>query len=64
MFWLTGKLGRAWVGAWVDAWCGAWGMVVVMWGMMCWGRGDCICILPGLVRLDLWEEQLVDPPIH
>ena len=23
-FWLTGKLGRAWVGAWVGAWRGAW----------------------------------------
>ena len=27
-FWLTGKLGRAWVdawcGAWHGAWCGAW----------------------------------------
>ena len=34
---LTGKLGRAWVGAWDGAWVGAWhgawhGMVVGAWG--------------------------------
>ena len=35
-FWLTGKLGCAWVGAWVAARGGA--RVVVVW-MMLWGRG-------------------------
>ena len=37
-FWLTGKLGHAWVGAWV--------VVVVM--MMWWGRFNCSVILHGL----------------
>ena len=39
---LTGKLGRAWVGAWGGAW------VVHGW----WGWDTFMCLLPGLVRLD------------
>ena len=44
-----GKLGRAWVGAWVvhgglHGWC------LCGW---CGGGGNCMCILPGLVVLDL-----------
>ena len=30
-FWLTGKLGRAWVGTWVGGWVSAWVYGVVMW---------------------------------
>ena len=38
MFWLTGKLGRAWVGAWHGAWwCGD-----VLWG---WEKCTCVHIL-------------------
>ena len=43
-FWLTSKLGRAWVGAWVMH--GWWCCVVGGWD-------NCMCILPGLVMLDL-----------
>ena len=45
-FWLTGKLGRAWVGTWH----GAWMVVVVVW-IVSWGWDNCMCILPGLVML-------------
>ena len=31
VFWMTGKLGRAWVGAWVGAW--------VVHGISAWGYG-------------------------
>ena len=38
-------MGGAWVGAWVYG--GAW------LGDVVWGWGICMCVLPGLVRLDL-----------
>ena len=29
--WLTGKLGRAWVGSWVGVWVGAWVDGITTW---------------------------------
>ena len=43
------------VHGWCMAWCMAWCMVgdVVGVGAVWWGWGYCMCVLPGLVRLDL-----------